>query len=279
MSIRKRLESWIAVASAAREPRQRAWNLLSLGLLGVQRRLAPGVELRYPLYTEVDGKELRLHVSGPSDVSVFWEVFSQKEYERVGTLAPRTILDVGGNVGFTAIYFATRFPAAVIHTLEPDPRNFERLRRNVAGYANIRLHQVALAASDGTLELYANSKWGMSSSLLPREGGRSVRVAALTLDSFLEREGIREVDLLKFDIEGAEYDVFRSCRKLSSIAALIGEFHEDLVAVDWTRFAELFADYELSTHRISPKRLLVLAHRTGSGPPPSGDPSSPPRTP
>jgi hypothetical protein len=52
----------------------------------------------------------------------------------------------------------------------------------------IRAHQLALAADDGSLELCANAQWGMSSSLLPRAAGRSVRVDALTLDSFLARE-------------------------------------------------------------------------------------------
>jgi FkbM family methyltransferase len=261
MTLRERVNSLFAVASAARRSRQRAWNLFALGLLAVQRRIAPGVELRYPLYADVDGSELRLHVTGPSDVSVFWEVFTQKEYERTGALRPQTILDVGGNVGFTAIYFATRFPDAIIHTLEPDPKNFARLKRNVAGYSNIRPHQLALAANDGSLEFYANAQWGMSSSLLPRAGGRSVRVDALALDSFLAREAISQVDLLKFDIEGAESEVFRNCRNLSRISTLIGEFHEDLVGTPWEQFAELFVGHDVSAQRISPKRLLVTAHR------------------
>jgi FkbM family methyltransferase len=266
MSLRKRLNSWFAVASAARRPQQRAWNLFALGLLAVQRRIAPGIELRYPLYVDVNGSELRLHVTGPSDVSVFWEVFTQKEYERSGALRPKTILDLGGNVGFTAIYFATRFPDAVVHTLEPDPKNFARLKRNVADHSSIRAHQLALAANDGSLELYANAEWGMSSSLLPRAGGRSVRVDALTLDSFLAREAIDHVDLLKFDIEGAEYEVFRNCRNLSRISTLIGEFHEDLVGIAWEQFAELFVGYDVSAQRISPKRVLVLAHRKPTSP-------------
>lgn len=68
----------------------------------------------------------------------------------------RTVLDIGANVGVTALYFSQIFPHADVYAFEPAPDNFAVLRKNVANCARIRAFNFALGAGDATLELYAS---------------------------------------------------------------------------------------------------------------------------
>ena len=70
--------------------------------------------------------------------------------------AVRTVLDIGANVGVTALYFSQIFPNANIYAFEPAPDNFAVLAKNVANCARIRAFNFALGARDATLELYAS---------------------------------------------------------------------------------------------------------------------------
>jgi len=43
---------------------------------------------------------------------------------------------------------------------------------------------------------------------------------------------------LKLNVEGAEWDVVRVARSLPRIAAIVGEFHDDLCPVPWETFRD-----------------------------------------
>jgi hypothetical protein len=53
-------------------------------------------------------------------------------------------------------------------------------------------------------------------------------VAATTLDTIFERHRVSRCDLMKIDVEGAEYEILFGASKntLAAIKSLYGEFHE-----------------------------------------------------
>jgi hypothetical protein len=55
------------------------------------------------------------------------------------------------------------------------------------------------------------------------------KVVIDTIDSFVKNQGIKKVDLIKMDIEGAEWDVLKSrkCTRLRDCRFLIIEVHEN----------------------------------------------------
>jgi FkbM family methyltransferase len=264
MNFRRRLAARFRVAKGAGARHHQLWNLFSLATFALQRRILPDLALAYPVFGSTGASDVSLRVRSAADVSVFWEVFAEGEYRDLPLTAPKVILDAGGNVGFAAIYFAARYPKAIVHSLEPDPHNFALLEQNVASYPNIRAHRLALAAHEGPLELHVNPRSRVSTSIVPRPGSSPLQVAALTLDAFLARERITSVDLLKFDIEGAEFDVFRASRELHRIERLIGEFHGDLAGVSFSQFAELLSDYDVQSTPLGEVRRLVRAVRRPS---------------
>jgi hypothetical protein len=105
----------------------------------------------------------------------------------------------------------------------------------------------------------------MGTSIAAREGSHQIRVPAVTLDQFMEEQGIDTVDVLKFDVEGAELDVFRASTSLERISTLVGEVHEDLMPGTWSEFAALFSRFRISDQLIAPSRRLVVAARLGAG--------------
>jgi len=135
------------------------------------------------------------------------------------------VVDVGGNIG--AFSLAASLRAAVVYTLEPVRANFEMLRRNIelnkAG--NIIAERLAMAGENGECEM---SVAGVSSSMHYREAKAKVeKVPTITLERFLEERGISQVDYLKMDCEGSEWDIVLKAPPavLARIKHIEMEFH------------------------------------------------------
>jgi FkbM family methyltransferase len=148
-----------------------------------------------------------------------WPKFSLTSFKMVSDLArqgiiPRTVIDVGANVGQFAVAAAMVFPNAAIHTFEPDPKSVERLRANTSSLRNVTIYPIGLGDSEGTVELRVNSH-SLSSSILQlatahraafpeaREIG-TVTVKLSTLDSIFSQIELATPVLLKLDVQGYE---------------------------------------------------------------------------
>ncbi len=56
--------------------------------------------------------------------------------------------------------------------------------------------------------------------------------------------------MIKFDIEGAEWDVF-SHTSVDKVASIIGEYHEDLAGFSVEQFIDLFPGFESKITRLA----------------------------
>ncbi len=186
-----------------------------------------------------------------TDFGLFYEIFSEDSYEFYEPEEINTIIDLGANIGVSALYFGLRYPSAEIHCFEPDPNNFSQLRKNVQLWGGTKIHDVAIWDKNGEMTFYPDPHRG-SSSLLVSTNGRDkeemtasgngqetgnngrhaadkerVTVKTKTLDQILDELNIDTVDLLKFDIEGAEEKVFNNFKSFDRIQRMIGELHGD----------------------------------------------------
>jgi len=166
--------------------------------------------------------------SRPSSPASFIEV---ERAERLFYLAylreGMTIFDVGANVGELTLMFS-RFvgDGGCVHAFEPSSSNFTKLEAicSLASLRNVQLNSLALAEKEGALVLHwygdDYSSW-TSQALRPLESyGIDVHsvstedAAATTLDLYCERKGIASIDLLKVDVEGAEFQVLLGARRM-----------------------------------------------------------------
>jgi FkbM family methyltransferase len=163
----------------------------------------------------------------------FVEVFALRDYEvpQVDWTSLRTIVDVGANVGAATLWFARKAPQARIISVEPSPKVVPALRRNIHSNQlgdRIQIVAAALAGRTGTVTLNEGGHSVSATTALPMSGN-SGTVHALSLDDLLEEHGVDEVDVLKLDCEGAEFDILHSSddRLLRRHRFIVGEYHAE----------------------------------------------------
>jgi FkbM family methyltransferase len=136
------------------------------------------------------------------------------------------IFDVGAHVGETAARYRALFPGALIHSFEPFQPSYEVLVAAFRADPRVVPHNTAVAETTATAKLRVNrasvtnsllesdrrgdAYWG--ANLLDTEG--EVTVKTLALDDFCRDERIEHVDVLKIDVQGAEYAVLAGARGL-----------------------------------------------------------------
>jgi FkbM family methyltransferase len=190
------------------------------------------------------------------------EVFAEDEYATRLDQTPRSIVDIGGHAGYASVYFATVFPKAAIRVYEPDPGNFSVLQMNTRDISAITARQAAVSGTSGTATFYAGTS-SISSSLLPRDDSRKIVVNAVTLDEILSEQ---PADLIKFDVEGAEYDLFAASHLRASCADYIGEMHYDLIGHTRREFLDIFAGFLVKERMLTESRSIVELNGTGNTP-------------
>ena len=124
-------------------------------------------------------------------------------------LAPgMNVIDAGANIGEYALVAAREVgPSGSVHAFEPSPTIADCLRENAAmnGFCNIRVNANALSAHTETVFLRIHSDEPDTNYIVLEDpAGNGVRVAAITLDDYVERAALPSVDLIKMDVEGAE---------------------------------------------------------------------------
>ncbi len=127
------------------------------------------------------------------------------------------IVDAGANDGRSAVRLAAAYPDASIYSLEPVESTYRELVRNTRHLASVRCYPLGLGSAPGTAEIFINEQ-ATRNSLHPGFGSatRSEEIELVTLDGFLEAEGISTVDLLKVDTEGHDLEVLKGATRALS---------------------------------------------------------------
>lgn len=171
--------------------------------------------------------KLNLFLSVTKDVntikaSITWPKFSITSYQMVSCLAkqgilPKTVIDVGANVGQFAIAASKIFDNIQVHSFEPVPACFKELQRNVSSLRNIVVYPFALGECDIKTTFNVNTHSQASSFLalapahydaFPNEQEKEeITVKTSTLDLVFVNNELQRPILLKVDVQGYESQV------------------------------------------------------------------------
>jgi len=147
-----------------------------------------------------------------------YEYLPRFELENFGGV----VLDAGANTGLFSLV-ASNFARKVV-AIEPHPTNLAFLKRNLAinNVDNVFVVNRSLWSNKSTLNLYQDNSIAHS---LVQKTDSFIQTETTTLDEQLDVWG--DVDLLKLDVEGAEFAIFdhAKSRQLRQIGALVCEIH------------------------------------------------------
>jgi FkbM family methyltransferase len=170
---------------------------------------------------------------GESDLTVFWQIFLEREYSSLDDVRdPGLIVDCGANVGYSSVYFLSRFPFATVIALEPDDGNFALLRENTAPFGSrAKLLQAAVWSRPCRLAFAEDGyRNGQAWAIQVRESAEPGKAAipAIDLGTVLRDSGHDRISILKVDIERAELEVFGpGCREwLDRCDNIVVELHD-----------------------------------------------------
>lgn len=142
------------------------------------------------------------------------------------------IIDAGASDGRVSKKLLQKFPAAQVYAFEPNPIYADTLTKYAK--AEPRFHPEFLALSDreGTATLYVTESPGCTSLLSPGKRLREIspqgaavkhleETRVVTIDEWAKRNGSPAIQLMKFDIQGAELKALRGATCLLAGPALL----------------------------------------------------------
>ncbi len=192
-----------------------------------------------------------------TDFKVFDEIFVEQAYAPCvaglpDNLGPVTLIDLGANIGLSALYIAGELGARAlgvgeIIAVEPDPDNFLLLSENLCR-TGLAARSTAVRAFAGAEHAFAelhdsgNGAWGMRMGAISDTGTPVLPLAEIASLSKTSSAKATAAMVLKCDIEGGERELFLHIREWDHLIRYIFlELHTEFLSVE-----EMFACLESS---------------------------------
>ena len=141
------------------------------------------------------------------------------------------VVDVGAHMGRYTITSSNYVgPSGKVIAIEAHPYNFKILQRNIwlNRLTNVTAVSCAVYSAEARLKLYLPDEdlgYTMHHSLMTNYliskysqsiERKYIEVEAFTLDKLLQKYGIDQVNWIKIDVEGAEYEVLKGAKGILS---------------------------------------------------------------
>jgi 2-O-methyltransferase len=142
-----------------------------------------------------------------------------------------TILEIGCNDGSDTLSFLRVMPGATIYCFEPDPRAIGRFKKHLGSHLDkVRLFEIAVSDRTGQIDFHSSSGgdapegWDCSGSIRRPEKvliqhpwlkfEKTITVSTCRLDDWCAENGVKQVDFIWMDVQGAEGDVITGAQKI-----------------------------------------------------------------
>lgn len=189
--------------------------------------------LASPQLLDLPHENLRMWVRGRMDVWSVKEAILDKFYERYGTAVQKdwTVVDVGAAIGEFTILAAKAASEGKVIAIEPNSLSVEVLKNNlfINQIGNVEIVQRGLWSANQrlSLDLVNDEPLQAMTSLETDEGDAFMQFETQTLASLMTEYHLNQIDLLKSDSEGAEYEFLLSCNPdtLQCVKRIVMEYH------------------------------------------------------
>ena len=171
-------------------------------------------------YAEVFGNKLFLSKKGlglsVSHYGTYEELEAKIMEEKIET--GNIVVDIGANIGLHTLNMARIVGnTGQVFAFEPDPSNFEILKKNVKinNYKNIILEQKAVGDKHGRVTLYQSDN-PINHRIFPQieRATNQVQVELTNLDNYFDSDMIDKINFIKIDVEGMEFGVLKGMKNI-----------------------------------------------------------------
>jgi FkbM family methyltransferase len=171
---------------------------------------------RYPIHLR----------SNTTDYTTFMQIFCERQYDIFLKEEPSIIIDCGGNIGLTSVFYSNKYPNAKIITIEPEINNYKVLIKNTTYYPNII--PLRKGVWNKSCYLRITNPQGNNDAFIVEETPNPTDIQAISLTDVIKEYNIHSIDILKIDIEGSEKELFDIGYEnwLPLVKVLVVELHD-----------------------------------------------------
>ncbi len=178
---------------------------------------------------------------GTSDWMTFDQIFIEEDYDlrplsrfaelsdhyrRLCRQGTPLIIDLGGNIGLSPLYFSMMWPEAQIVTVEPEADNFALLSENIAQRPKVRAIRAGVASHDTRLNIVDPRAGKNAFQTAPSADGAVEGVTVAEILAEYRAQGCVPF-AVKIDIEGAESELFSANHEwVDEFPLLVVELHD-----------------------------------------------------
>ncbi|MBL7767225.1 MAG: FkbM family methyltransferase [Chitinophagaceae bacterium] len=185
-------------------------------------------------------------------------------------------VDVGANVGCYTLLAAKRVGATgKVYAFEPVSHTADRLEQNIGlnHFTNIQVVRKALYQENTELTFFLSSDDNVGMSSIHRhdaESGQTEVIQAIKADDFFNQEALSRIDLIKIDIEGAEWFALQGMKEtlLKYHPLVVLEFSDELLSksgIAPQQLISFFTDLGYTLHQLTEDGVLIPADLNALG--------------
>ncbi len=174
---------------------------------------------------------------------------------------PIVVFDIGAHYGETIKLFLNNLKIQKIYSFEPSPYNYKVLKKNISKYKPNKVEIFNFGLGEKISKKYINQTVESSSSTINKINKDSkylkrklkilnikdrdtfyhkLPIEVSTLDTFIEKKNIQNIDLLKIDTEGYEFNVLKGLSNYShKIKLIYFEHHYDDMIIKDYKFGDI----------------------------------------
>lgn len=163
---------------------------------------------------------------------LFREIFLSKDYYFNSKSKSPVVIDCGANIGMSVFFIKYLYPSAHITAFEPNPSAFELLKLNIERnqLQHVELINKAVSNDKKPIDFFVNEDKGtlLGSVRSDRGGNTKISIETVLLSDYIGQE----CDLIKIDVEGAEWlileDLKQNEQMLKNVKQFILEYHHKI---------------------------------------------------
>ena len=146
--------------------------------------------------------------------------FSESKFLKSIITDEAVVVDIGSNVGSFIKLILNTNKKTNVYSIEPNNELIKFQKNKFRNRENIKFYNFAIDTKNGIRTLYVRNPASHSSFFKKHQEEKfnkiveTLEVQTCTLEKFFVDQNITKITLLKIDIEGQDYEVFRSAKDL-----------------------------------------------------------------